>query len=111
VLFLDFNFIKSMSVQSPVKVIVFPAIFGNNVLIEEVYMENQSTAPPVKSSFVNVFAWLMIVFNGFGLFMSIIQNIIFVFVFKMDEFRNAFNDMGDIPKGIPALSYHQTLAS
>jgi hypothetical protein len=66
-------------------------------------MENQPSAPVVKSSFVNVFAWLMIVFNGFGLFVSIIQNIIFVFIFQMDEFKNAFNDMGDIPKGIPAF--------
>lgn len=66
-------------------------------------MENQHPAPVIKSSFVNVFAWLMIVFNGFGLFVSIIQNIIFAFVFRMDEFNSAFNDMGDIQKGLPAF--------
>lgn len=68
-------------------------------------MENQTTGPVVKSNFVSVFAWLMIIFNGFGLFISIMQNIIVAFVFKLGEFDTAFKDMGDMPKGFPAFLF------
>jgi len=66
-------------------------------------MEYQAKSPAVKSSFVNVFAWLMIVFNGLGLLMSIVQNIIFAFIFKMDQFGNAFQDLGDLQRGFPGF--------
>jgi hypothetical protein len=68
-------------------------------------MENQTTGPAVKSNFVNVFAWLMIVFNGFGLLISIMQNIIVAFVFKLGEFDTAFKDMGDMPRGFPTFLF------
>ena len=68
-------------------------------------MENQTSEPVVKSNFVNVFAWLMIVFNGFGLLISIMQNIIFAFIFKIGEFDSVFKDMGDMPKGFPTFLF------
>lgn len=64
-------------------------------------MENQTSGSEVKSNFVTVFAWLMIVFNGFGLFISIMQNIIIAFVFKLNEFDTAFKNMGDMSEGFP----------
>jgi hypothetical protein len=64
-------------------------------------MENQTSGPVVKSTFVTVFAWIMIVINGFGLFISVLQNIIVAFVFRLDEFNTAFKDMGDMPEGFP----------
>jgi hypothetical protein len=69
-------------------------------------MENQTLVPVVKSTFVTVFAWLMIIFNGFGLFMSIIQNIIFAFLFKSHEFNTLSDEMGDIPEGLPAFFFN-----
>jgi hypothetical protein len=68
-------------------------------------MENQTSGPVVKSNFVYVFAWLMIVFNGFGLLISIMQNIIFAFVFKMGEFDSIFKDIGDMQKGFPTFLF------
>jgi len=66
-------------------------------------MENQIPSPETKSSFVNVFAWMMIFINGLGLLMSIIQNIIFTIIFRMDDFNNAFKDLGDFQGSLPAF--------
>jgi hypothetical protein len=68
-------------------------------------MENQSSTPIVKSTFVTVFAWLMVVFNGFGLLVALMQNIMFAFIFQIDEFNSAFNDIGDMPKGFPTFIF------
>jgi hypothetical protein len=58
-----------------------------------------------KSTFVTVFAWLMIVFNGFGLFISLMQNIMFATFFKMDEFKSEFENPSDFPDGFPTFIF------
>jgi len=68
-------------------------------------MENQTLTPLPKSTFVTVFAWLMIIFNGFGLFVSLMQNVMFAFISQFDEFSSAFNDVGDFPKGFPTFLF------
>ena len=64
-------------------------------------MENPDQLPHEKSSFVSVLAWLMIIFNGFGLFMSIIENVIVAFIFNK-KFDSAFNDTGSF-NGFPSF--------
>lgn len=49
-------------------------------------MQDQSgLAPPVRSNFVTVLAWIFIAFAGFATFIALLQNVMIAFVFPLDD--------------------------
>ncbi len=53
----------------------------------------------IKSNFITVLSWLLIVFNGFGLLMAVMQNIMVHIMFDRDEFKQVPNS----PDGFPSF--------
>jgi len=49
-------------------------------------MTSTEINPDTRSSFINVFAWIMIILNGFNLFFSIIQYMILTIIRQFKEF-------------------------
>lgn len=66
-------------------------------------LEGATNKPPQKSTFVNVVAWIFIVFGGFATFMSILQNIMLHFVFPKDQMNRAIQQGGQHEQ-IPAFA-------
>ena len=56
-------------------------------------MENQKK----QSSFINVFAWISIVFSGFGILIGILQNVMMQTVMKDANFEEAINKAENLP--------------
>ncbi|UZR96142.1 hypothetical protein [Chondrinema litorale] len=56
-----------------------------------------------NSTFVTVLAWVLIIFSGFGLVISIFQNILLNTTFPIEEFENAITT--DADDGIYTLIY------
>ena len=50
-----------------------------------------------RSSFVNVFAWISIVFSGFGILIGIMQNVMMQSMMKDANFEQALNQNENLP--------------
>ena len=50
-----------------------------------------------QSTFINVLAWISIIFSGFGVFIGIMQNIMMQTVMKDTHFEEAINEQEGIP--------------
>ena len=56
-----------------------------------------------QSSFINVFAWISIVFSGFGIFIGIMQNVMMQTVMKDNNFEEAISRDENIPPLMKAI--------
>jgi hypothetical protein len=54
--------------------------------------ENWMNSSIERSLFVSVLAWIMIVTGGFGCLVSLMQNLMFFFLFPRDELQQALSD-------------------
>jgi len=62
----------------------------------------KSVAAYGKSKFVTILAWIFIALSGFATFISIMQNIMIFFMFRMGQMNEAFKDpkfAQEMPKG------------
>jgi len=50
-----------------------------------------------RSSFINVFAWISIVFSGFGILIGIMQNVMMQSMMKDANFEQALNQIENLP--------------
>ncbi len=57
-------------------------------------LEVTPNTSPQKSTFVNVLAWIFIVFGGFATFISMLQNIVLHFAFPKDQMIQAMHQGG-----------------
>lgn len=49
-----------------------------------------------RSTFVTVLAWIFIIFAGFGIFVSVMQNIMFSQMFAMPEMQQAISQLNEM---------------
>ena len=60
-----------------------------------------------KSSFINVFAWISIVFSGFGILIGILQNVLMQTVMKDNNFQDAIKESDQqLPPMMVAMFEH-----
>ncbi|WP_321368300.1 hypothetical protein [uncultured Desulfuromusa sp.] len=64
--------------------------------------EGAPNQPHQKSTFVNVLAWIFIIFGGFATFMSILQNIMIHTVFPKEEMNQAMQQAENVEQ-LPAF--------
>jgi len=70
--------------------------FNNSLLLIDLkrkIMEHQKQ----RSSFINVFAWISIVFSGFGILIGIMQNVMMQSMMKDANFEQALNQNENLP--------------
>ena len=61
------------------------------------------SAPPQRSTFVNVLAWIFIILGGFATFISILQNIMIRVLFHKEQMTQALQE-AEHSKQIPAFA-------
>jgi hypothetical protein len=65
------------------------------------HIQSQS-AITQKSTFVNVIAWIFIIFAGFGTLISLLQNFMFGFMFPQEQMNEAMNS-SEVTEQMPIL--------
>jgi hypothetical protein len=68
-------------------------------------METNPNLPVQKSTFISVFAWIMIFFNGFGVLISLLQNVMMIYFYQFDEFKKIFSSTDSLPEGVPTFLF------